>query len=64
MGQWGRVGPVRGPERGLCIASLDGGAAEGLRVDQLTGEHFTLSRVLGFSVQPTFLWFTFSLFLI
>ena len=48
MGQWGRVGPVRGPERGLCTASLDGGATEGLHVDQLTGEHFTLSRAFGF----------------
>lgn len=52
--KWGRVGPVRGPERGLCIASLDGGAAEGLRVDQLTGEHFTLSRAFGFFCPTNF----------
>lgn len=48
VGSEGRVEPVRGPERGLCTASLDGGATEGLCVDQLTREHFTLCRAFGF----------------
>ena len=50
---------MRGPERGLCTASLGGGATEGLHVDQLTGKHFTLSRVFGFFCPTNFLCFTF-----